>query len=266
MPAWYAAVCLCTVPLSTQIAPKLHRLWAQLSGRRRTMRRGGWLQGRNLFDFAISSSLIEPLEDCAAWVGAYVSAANLVYFDVGKRDTSYSLNASARALDNWMSGRILRVSLYVSENICSAMDRAVATLTIADYLAGGDWLDVFVPETSVAMIGFNCPDLRSRGKGMTVDIDLARDSRRVTLRAHEVRYFPGLPNDLCLVLVVVTLGSVLHFALKAIWMVMLIMDIVYFAERAGLFWFMLKRAVCSCERGTMYYERPWKCIVETPYC
>lgn len=169
-----------------------------------------------MFDFAINSSLLEPLEDCAAWVGAYVSAANLVYFGVGKRDTSYSLHASARALDAWMFGRILRVSLYVSENVCSAMDQAGATLTIADYLAGGDWLDVFVPETSVASMGFNCPDSRSRGKGMTVDIDLARDSRRVTLRAHEVRYLPGLPNDLWLVLVMVTLGSVLHFVLKAI--------------------------------------------------
>lgn len=70
---------------------------------------------------------------------------------------------------------------------------------------------------------------------MTVDIDLARDSRRVTLRAHEVRHLPGMPNNLPLDLVMVTLGSVLHFVLKATFMVILAMGIVYFAERAGLF-------------------------------
>ena len=120
----------------------------------------------------------------------------------------------------------------------------------------------FVPETSVASIGFNCPDSHSRGKGMTVDIafDLARDSSRVTLCAHEVRYIPGLPNDLLLVLVMVTLGSVLHFVLKATLMVMLAMDIVYIAERAGLFWLRLRRTTCSCKRGIMCCERPWNYI------
>jgi hypothetical protein len=109
------------------------------------MRREGWLQGRDLVDFAINNTLFEPLEDCAAWVGAYLSAANRVYFDVGKRDALCSLYASARALDDCVSGRIVRVSLYVSEIACSAMISARAHLTIADYLAGGDWLDVFCP-------------------------------------------------------------------------------------------------------------------------
>lgn len=66
----------------------------------------------------------------------------LFTFDVGKRDALCSLYASARAQDVWMSGRILRVFLYVSEIACSAMISTGAHLTIPDYLAGGDWLDV----------------------------------------------------------------------------------------------------------------------------
>jgi len=120
----------------------------------------------------------------------------------------------------------------------------------------------FVPETSVASIGFKYPDSHSCGKGMTVDIvfDSARDSCRVTFRAHEVRYLPGVPNNLLLILVMVTLGTVLHFVLKATLMVMLAMDIVYIAERAGLFWLKLRRTSCSCKCSTMCCKRTWNYI------
>jgi hypothetical protein len=97
---------------------------------------------------------------------------------------------------------------------------------------------------------------------MTVDIvfDSARDSCRVTFRAHEVRYLPGVPNNLLLILVMVTLGTVLHFVLKATLMVMLAMDIVYIAERAGLFWLKLRRTSCSCKCSTMCCKRTWNYI------
>ena len=94
-----------------------------------------------------------------------------------------------------------------------------AALMIANYLAGGNWLDI---TRKPPLHGSNYLNSLLRGKGIVVDLYIARDRNSVTLRAHKVRYLPGISNNLILVLDTFTLGSISHVVLKATWMRMVL--------------------------------------------